>query len=160
MKALLGFALLIASVAAFAQDSAPQAELKLDKTTAVAGSTIKGKVILTFAEGLHGYQNPPSEDYQIPTKIEALKGTTLLKAMYPKGEPFLMAGEKTPAMVYQGRIEIPVQIKVPAKAGKQTVKLAVNYQQCNESACFPPGKLDISSTLTVTAPPKKKKGSK
>ncbi|MEZ0324661.1 MAG: protein-disulfide reductase DsbD domain-containing protein, partial [Fimbriimonas sp.] len=60
------------------------------------------------------------------------------------------------AMVYQGRVEIPVEIKVPAKAGKQTIKLAVNYQQCNESSCFPPGKIALISKLTVTAAPKKK----
>ncbi len=140
-----------------AQDTAPKAQLKLDKACAVAGSTLKGKIILTFADGLHGYQNPPSEDYQIPTKIEAAKGTTLLKALYPKGEPFLMAGEQKPAMVYQGRVEIPVEIKVPAKAGKHTIKLTVNYQQCNDSSCFPPGKIDLATALTVTAPPKKKK---
>ncbi|MEZ0325375.1 MAG: protein-disulfide reductase DsbD domain-containing protein [Fimbriimonas sp.] len=156
MKALLGFALLAATVLSFAQDIAPKAELKLDKTTAVAGSTVKGKIILTFADGLHGYQNPPSDDYQIPTKIEAAKGTTLLKTIYPKGEPFLMSGEEKPAMVYQGRVEIPVEIKVPAKAGKQTIKLAVNYQQCNDNSCFPPGKIELSSKLTVTAAPKKK----
>ncbi len=157
MKALLGLALLSAAVLSAAQDIAPKAQLKLDKATAVAGSVIKGKVLLTFAESLHGYQNPPSESYQIPTKIEAAKGTTLLKALYPKGQPFLMAGDEKPSMVYQGKVEIPVEIRVPAKPGKHSIKLVVNYQQCDDNSCFAPGMLDIATALTVTAAPAPKK---
>jgi DsbC/DsbD-like thiol-disulfide interchange protein len=160
MKVFLGILLCLASALSLAQDTAPKAELKLEKSSAVAGSIVKGKIVLTFAAGLHGYQNPPSESYQIPVKVEPVKGTTLLKAIYPKGEPFLMSGDEKPSMVYANRIEIPIQIKAPAKAGKQVIKLSLSYQQCNESACFPPGTLDLVGKLTVTAPVKKKKSGK
>lgn len=138
------------------QDVAPKAELKLDKTSAVVGQAVKGKVTITFGEGLHAYQNPPTGEYQIPLKLEAAKGTTLIKAIYPKGEDFLMSGEATPSKVYKDKIEIPVIVKAPTRPGKQTIKLSVNYQQCNDSACFPPGTVDVTGTLTVSIPPKKK----
>jgi DsbC/DsbD-like thiol-disulfide interchange protein len=145
----------LALLPALAQDVAPKAELKLDKATAVVGQAVKGKVTVSFAEGLHAYQNPPVGEYEIPLKIEAAKGTTLVKAVYPKGEDFLMSGATAPTKVYKDKVEIPVILKAPSKAGKQTLKLSVNYQQCNDSACFPPGKVDITGTLTVSAPAKK-----
>lgn len=156
MKLGLFAALCAVSVSALAQDSAPKGTLKLDKPSGVAGAVLKGTITLTFAEGLHAYQNPPTESFQIPVTVAAAKGTTLAKTTYPKGVPFLMAGEEKPSLVYQGTVTIPVELKLATKAGKQTIKLSVDYQQCNDSSCYPPGKLELSTTVNVTAAPKKK----
>jgi DsbC/DsbD-like thiol-disulfide interchange protein len=148
-------ALMLLAALVLAQETKPKATLKFDKPTAVAGTTVKAKLILTFAEGLHGYQNPPTEDYQIPVEVTAAKGTTLGKVSYPKGKPFLMMGETKPSMVYEGTVEIPVEIKVQPRAGRQTVKVVVKYQQCTESNCFPPGQFEVTAVLNVTAAPRK-----
>jgi DsbC/DsbD-like thiol-disulfide interchange protein len=153
MRSLLAATLPLLATIAFAQDVVPKAELKLDKVTAIAGSTVKGHITLTFSEGLHGYQNPPTVDYQIPVKVSAPKGTTLSKVSYPKGVDFLMAGETSPSKVYEGRLEIPVEIKVGKKPGKTTIKLTIDYQQCNMSSCFPPSKLEVRAPLTITKKP-------
>ncbi|CAN5484242.1 hypothetical protein BH11ARM1_BH11ARM1_07760 [soil metagenome] len=155
MRAFLLCLLVLASSAVFAQSAEPVAKLKMPKGPFYAGKTIKATLIVTFAEGLHAYQNPPTSEFQIPLKISAVKGTTIGKVFYPKGIPMTMGGDPTPAMVYEGTIEIPVEIKLSKIAGKFVAKLSVDYQQCNESTCFPPSSVAVSAPIVVVAPIKK-----
>lgn len=134
---------------------APKLVFKLDKPTVVAAGTFKGTITLTFAEGLHGYQNPPADPNEIPISVVA-KGAKVLKVAYPKGIEFKMGGADKPSLVYTGTITIPVTFKANPKAGKQAFSVVVSYQQCNEGSCFPPGDLTAKSVITVTAPAKKK----
>jgi len=151
---LLSLLVLVSSVA-FGQSADPVAKLKMPKGQLVAGKTIKATLTLTFAEGLHAYQNPPSSEFQIPLKITASKGSVIGKVYYPKGIPMTMGGDPTPAMVYEGTIEIPVEIKLGKKAGKSVVKLTIDYQQCNESTCFPPASLEVIAPIVIAPVPKK-----
>src|SRR4051794_19632299 len=97
MSRLLVPALALLSAAAFGQAAAPTATLKFDKASATAGSVVKAPLVLTFADGLHGYKNPPADEYQIPVTISVIeKGFTLIKARYPVGSDFTMAGEAKP----------------------------------------------------------------
>ena len=156
MTRLLVPALALLSAAAFGQATPPTASLKFDKATAVPGSVVKATLMLTFAEGLHGYQNPPAEDYQIPVKVTVEGKTfTLVKAKYPKGSDFTMAGEAKPSKVYEGTIAIPLELKAGKMPGTYDVSVKVDYQQCNESSCFPPSSLTTKAKITVAKPGKK-----
>ncbi len=135
------------------QNEAPKATLAIEPGTVVAGSLVKAVVTLTFAPGLHGYQNPPSEDYMIPIAIKGVEGGSQLSVRYPKGEPATVGGEASPVMTYAGRIEIPVLVRVPSQTGDQTVKVSIGYQLCNEQACFPPGTVVATSRFNVTPVP-------
>lgn len=149
---LIAFAF-AASVVATAQ-TPPTATLILPKT-AVAGQTVKAKLRVTFAEGLHGYQNPPSQDYMIPVKVEsAIKGIPI-KVSYPKGN-ILSVNDESVA-VYQGLVEIPVTITLPKKPGVVSVKLNVSYQQCTDDTgqCYPPDTVVATGKITVKKPVKK-----
>lgn len=151
MKSLRVFAFvfaLVVAVSAFAQNDPPTVSLKLP-ASAKPGEVVKGTLTVKFATGLHGYQNPPTKDYMIPVKVEAEKGTTIKKIEYPKGSAEKVAGENDPVMVYEGEIEIPVQVVMPKKAGKTNVKLVVKYQQCNDSGCFPPSQVNAAASITV-----------
>lgn len=131
------------------QESAPKAQLTLPKQV-VAGSPVKGVVTVTFAKGLHGYQNPPTSEYEIPVKITfAQKGFKLVKATYPKGVDMKLQGEDKPSKVYEGTIKIPVEISTPAKPGSYRVSMFVGYQQCNDSSCFPPATLVVKGSFSV-----------
>lgn len=147
--------LALASTVAFGQAAAPTATLKFDKSSAAAGSVVKATLTLTFAEGLHGYQNPPADEYQIPVSVSVIeKGFKLVKANYPKGMDFTMAGEAKPTKVYEGKISIPLEIKTGAKPGTYNVNVKISYQQCNDSSCFPPGDLVAKAQLKVVKPGK------
>ncbi|MGF1954233.1 protein-disulfide reductase DsbD domain-containing protein, partial [Lactococcus lactis] len=82
-----------------------------------------------FAPGLHGYQNPPTDKFQIPISVSAGKGTTLSKVSYPKGVMRKAGGDTTESAVYEGEITIKVAIKVPTGAGAHDLNLVLNYQQ-------------------------------
>jgi DsbC/DsbD-like thiol-disulfide interchange protein len=149
---------LLAVATAQGPDEAPTASLKFAKPSATANATVKATLSLTFADGLHGYQNPPAEDYQIPVNVSVVeKGFKLVKVTYPKGSDFTMEGEQKPAKVYEGTVQIPLELKAAAKAGTYNVTIKVDYQQCNASSCFPPGSITTKAKLVVAAAPKKGK---
>ncbi len=140
-------ALLLLSLLAFAQSNTPPTIKLSFPKQAKAGATVMGVVEVSFAEGLHGYQNPPSGEYQIPVAVSVNKQFKLVKAAYPKGIAKATGGDPTPAAVYEGTIRIPVTVKVPAKPGQSEMKISLNYQQCNASSCFPPS--TVSSTVKL-----------
>ncbi len=139
---------LTALVAFQGSPDAPTAEFKAAKPTFAIGKPIVGTLKLTFAPGMHGYQNPPSDEFEIPVKI-SVTGLAVLKVAYPKGKPVTTAGNEKPSMVYSGTIEIPVTFKPVAKAGKNPVTVKVDYQQCNDSNCWPPSSLTVKSEIVV-----------
>lgn len=143
---------LLMTLASF-QNEAPKVKLEIESGPVVAGGLAKAVVSLTFAPGLHGYQNPPSEDYMIPVEVKSVDGGVKYSVRYPKGEPAVVGGETSPVMTYHGTVKIPVFIRVPQKTGKQPVKVSVGYQQCTDQACFPPGTVTAVGELEVKAAP-------
>lgn len=137
------------AVSMTAQDNDPPVvKLAFAAKSGPAGSKLKGTLTVTFAEGLHGYQNPPLSEYQIPVKVAGEDKGIVLKVAYPKGQVKGVAGEQ--AAVYEGTIKIPIEITLPKKVGAFKPKLSLSYQQCTESACYPPGKVLVEGSITVT----------
>ena len=149
------------SVGAFAQsDTPPTVKVTVNPASIQASKPFEAVLSVTFADGLHAYQNPPSADTFIPVVVK-VDGTTfsVVNVKYPKGTPTKVAGEDKPVNVYTGTIKITVTLKAPAKIGSYDLKLAVNYQQCNEGSCYPPSSVDTKVTIKVakaTAKPVKK----
>lgn len=148
IRSFLAALMVFACAFAYSQSNeAPTVKVTLPKN-AKPGATVKGTVTITFADGLHGYQNPPTDDYQIPVKVSIdTKGFVLKKAEYPKGTMRVSGGDTKPSGLYEGTIKIPVTIVVPKKAGDSEIKVTVNYQQCNEQSCFPPD--HVTSTVKL-----------
>ncbi len=136
-------------------DTAPKATLSLSSPKAFAGKTYKAVLTVTFAEGLHGYQNPPSDPTLIPVTVKLADKTFKLVAVsYPKGVPATVGGESKPVNVYEGTVKIPITLTAPTKLGKTSLNLTFGYQQCNSAACFPPGTVTVKAVVTVIkAPP-------
>src|SRR5579859_5902460 len=65
------------------ENTPPKLAVKLP-AAAKAGATVKGTVEVTFAEGLHGYQNPPSDKDLIPIVLTVdSKDVKLKPVTYP-----------------------------------------------------------------------------
>ena len=125
----------------------PKVAVKLP-ASAKAGQTVQGTVVVTIGSGLHAYQNPPSKDYMIPLSVSvATQGAKLKSAKYPVGKTGVFSGES--ARVYEGTVRIPVSVVLPKKHGKQQISFKVHYQECNQSACFPPGDVVASAPVNV-----------
>jgi DsbC/DsbD-like thiol-disulfide interchange protein len=111
-------------------------------------AAFQAKLQIKFAEGLHAYQNPPSDPYTIPVKI-SVKGSVakLVKVSYPKGTPMALGGDPKPAMVYSGVITVPIKLTAGTKSGNLVFQ--VDYQQCNSGSCFPPASVTAKAALHV-----------
>ncbi len=116
---------------------------------------ISGVATVTFGDGLHAYQNPPTQSYQIPVKLELVGPKGKLSAKYPAGTLGSVGGDPTPSRLYEGKVSIPFSVKLskPMHAGE--IKLRLSYQQCTEQSCFPPSSVLVVAKL---APAKSKKG--
>ncbi len=134
-------------VVAQMEGTAPSAKAKVDAASFKAGKAGKGSVTLTFADGWHGYQNPPSNEFQIPVKLESLTKDVAIKVAYPKGVEKELMGEKT--AVYEGAVTFPFTFTAPKKPGTYKVKLKVSYQQCNDQSCLPPGTITLEVPVKV-----------
>lgn len=128
------------------QDNAPKIMLVVKTAKIAPGKIGKGVVTIQFADGWHGYQNPPTKDYQLPVTLKADKAL-MLKVAYPLGVAKMSMGEET--ALYEGKVEFPFTFKAPMKLGKHTIKLTVSYQQCDENSCLPPSTVELKGIYTV-----------
>jgi DsbC/DsbD-like thiol-disulfide interchange protein len=150
IRPLLAAFLAFCTAIALAQDNTPPTIKVVLPKDGKAGTKVKAMVEITFADGLHGYQNPASGEYQIPVVLSLdTKGIKLSPVKYPKGKMMSIGGDPTPAAVYEGMIKIPVEVTLPSKPGSTELKFTFSYQQCNDSSCFPPAKVSVSGKILV-----------
>jgi hypothetical protein len=146
--------LAVASAAVAMAQGAPPVVKASSPKTVVAGKTFAMTLTVTFPEGLHGYQNPPTDPSLIPLSVASADKTfTISKVSYPEGKPEKVAGEDKPVNVYEGTIKVTVIAKAPTKLGKAIFKLNVGYQECNAQSCFPPGTVPLTADVTVVKSP-------
>jgi len=156
LKRIAILASLALSVFASAQAPDPKVAVSAVPKEVAIGGQLKLTVTVTFAEGFHGYQNPPASEYEIPVVVKVDgKEFKLTKVIYPAGVDAKVAGSETPTKTYMGAVKIPVVITDPKKIGKKDLKILVSFQQCNEQSCMPPG--EVASTVKVNIVKKVKK---
>lgn len=143
------------------QGEKPTATVKLAAPTATVGQAVKGTLTLVLPEGLHGYQNPPADEYENPITLRVVeKNFKLGKIGYPKGVEIKMDGAEKPTKVYEGTIEIPFTLIATKPLPKNTVanvNFKVDYQLCSMSSCWPPSSLVVKAPLKVVPAVKKAK---
>lgn len=159
----LALLLLLASfVFAGAQPNVPPPALEL-KLAKWQGDILAGELRITFAEHMHAYQNPPTEDWMIPIEVTTeAKGVKLEKATYPKGLLKTVGGIETPAAVYDGTITVGVRFKATGKDRPSKIEVKLRFQQCDDNSCYMPAMAKATGavgtltkpTLPPAAPPK------
>ena len=153
------FLLVLTSVVlplATAQNVKPKVEISFKEKEVKVGQIINAKMTVTFSDGLHAYQNPQPEGSSfIPVKLVAPKGPVRLSEIkYPKGvEKVLPSLGDDPMFLYSGKIEILFKFEyteVPATGkGIKLPEINFSYQQCDDTTCFPPGKVGVPIKLKV-----------
>ena len=105
----------------------------------------RGVVTATIEKGWHIQSAHPLDTFTIPTTL-SIDGLT--NAEYPahKLESFSFSSGSQVA-VYDGTIQIPFTMKLPA--GATSVKATLHYQACNDSVCLPPR--SVSTELHASA---------
>lgn len=150
IRSLFAILFVLVACAAWSQgNTKPSVKVVLPKQIK-PGAKFQGTVEVTFAEGLHGYQNPPTDKFQIPVKLAVdAKGFAIGKIVYPKGALIKLPSDSKPSALYQGTIKIQFTATAPKGAGMNEIKATVSYQQCNEQACFPPDSVTGTAKLLV-----------
>jgi thioredoxin:protein disulfide reductase len=102
--------------------------------------------------GYHINANQVSDEDLIPTTITVDAGELKLsKVSWPSSHKYKFSFSETELDVYEGSISIVLNLKAPKniKPGKYEVSGAVNYQACNDRACFAPKDAPFTVTITI-----------
>jgi len=127
-----------------------RAAVHLDHEALARGQAFRAAVVLVLDDSFHVNANPPSLEFQIPTKVEPApqNGIAWGKVRYPTGEPLAAdwAGDQT-VRAYSGRtiLVVPGTVAGDAPLGPATLTVTLAYQGCDASTCYAPGQ----RTLTV-----------
>ncbi|HEY3780557.1 MAG TPA: DUF255 domain-containing protein [Fimbriimonadaceae bacterium] len=99
------------------------------------GKEGKGKVIFEIPEDLHLNSHTPPARWLIPTNIEIQP----LKASfdYPGGSD----------VQYEGRLEVPFTVQLPAGESGADFELTVTYQACTNSECLEPQEKRLTGVI-------------
>jgi DsbC/DsbD-like thiol-disulfide interchange protein len=125
----------------------------LGSSAAHANTSVKAAVIARIAPGFHVNDNHPTLDYLIPTevKLEAPKGLSVERVVYPQGVPRRFAFSDQPLSVYEGTVGVGVVLRVGRKVmpGMYTLQGKFAYQACNDHACLPPTSVPLTLAVKV-----------
>ena len=121
----------------------------LVKLTGSVDPSGRGVVSATIEKGWHIQSAHPLDTFTIPTTL-SIDGLT--NAEYPqhKLESFTFSSGSKVA-VYDGTIQIPFTMKLPA--GATSVKATLHYQACNDSVCLPPKSVSGDIPVAATVAP-------
>jgi hypothetical protein len=135
------------------KEAPKKAEEPVKVSAVVAGQEAKeGKLLQTLAvtmeiaKGWHAYANPAGDDSFIPTTVtvSADKKPEEVKVDYPVGVELKLAGLNDPALVYEGKVTIPVVVRREAADGKTPLQVVVRYQVCDDKRCLAPKTVKLS----------------
>jgi thiol:disulfide interchange protein DsbD len=129
----------------------PQAYVSLQPVP--RGRAFEIAVVAKISPGFHINAHEPSEEYLIPTKIQAElpPGIALVETSYPRGVMRAFRFSKTPLRVYEGSFTVKMKLRAESSAplGSKKIGLTIGYQACNQDACLPPTKIPATAELEI-----------
>ncbi len=151
LRTLLASVVLL--VPAFAQVPNVISSLKLASTVAKPGSIVKGTITIQIPAGHHAYARPATESGQVLLTITSAADTKarISKVSYPKGVSKKYPGMDATLNVYEGKIVVPVEFKMPANVGRVTLTVNVLTQICTNDTgqCFAPNTKKLAASLLL-----------
>jgi thiol:disulfide interchange protein DsbD len=102
--------------------------------------------------GYHINANKVSDEDLIPTTMEVNAGEFKTgKISWPSSQKYKFSFSETELDVYEGSINIGVNLKAPKdlKPGTYEVTGNLNYQACNDRSCFAPKDAPFAVTITI-----------
>ncbi len=113
---------------------------------------IRINVKADIQSGYHINANQVSDPDLIPTTIDIDAGSLKVgKISWPGSHKFKFSFSETELDVYEGSINIGVNLKAPKdiKPGKYDITGNLNYQACNDRACFSPKDAPFNVTVVI-----------
>jgi DsbC/DsbD-like thiol-disulfide interchange protein len=122
------------------------------KGTVARGEAARGSVVLSIPGGLHVNSSRPASEYAIPTVVTVRgSGVRVGRVTYPRGKNRKFQFSENLINVYEGRVNFPFTVTVPAtfKGSHVRVNVAVRYQACTDEVCYPPRTKNVVLTARV-----------
>jgi hypothetical protein len=129
-------------------------QLPTPRVSVAGAATVPVHLQFAIDPEMHINSNRPKTENLIATKLVLNLPTDLsvVKTVYPEGKDFAFAFDPSEKLnVYSGEFPITLQVRPAhgASAGTFKVHGDLQYQACNDRACFPPKKLPIEFEVTV-----------
>jgi DsbC/DsbD-like thiol-disulfide interchange protein len=152
--AILGMALAIAAQAQEVQKKQYVSQLTSPHVSVAGAKTVPVELKFAIQPEMHINSNHPNTENLIPTKLvlDLPTDISVVKTIYPAGKDFAFAFDPSEKLnVYTGEFPITLHVRPAngASAGTFKVHGDLQYQACNDRACFPPKKLPVEFEITV-----------
>ncbi|HUR98048.1 MAG TPA: protein-disulfide reductase DsbD domain-containing protein [Pyrinomonadaceae bacterium] len=154
MKRSVFLAILFVSFCVFASGEAGAQTVtgSIGNGSVERGAKARGNVVMTIPGGLHVNSSRPSSEYAIPTVVSVRgSGVKVTGITYPRGRNRKFQFSENPINVYEGRVNFPFSVAVPAGFKGSVVKVTatVRYQACTDEVCYPPKTKSVTMTARV-----------
>jgi hypothetical protein len=152
--ALVVFALLAAAQAQDIKKKQYVTQLATQRVSVAGAKTVPVQLRFTIDPEMHINSNHPKTENLIPTKLvlDLPTDVYVVKTIYPAGKDFAFAFDPSEKLnVYSGEFPIVPHMRPARGASAGTFKVhgELQYQACNDRACFPPKKLPVEFEVTV-----------
>ena len=151
-KYLISFFILVFAVSTAFSQQYVTVKASPSKKEFTAGEPVKITVNATVQSGFHINAHKISDEDLIPTTISIENSDfKISKTSWPASEMYKFSFSETELEVYAGSFTIGLTLKAnkDIKPGTYEIKGAVNYQACNDRACFPPKSADFSAAVII-----------
>jgi hypothetical protein len=147
-------ALLVASQAQDAKKKQYVTQVTAPHISVAGTKTVPVELKFAIDPEMHINSNQPKTENLIATKLvlDLPTDISIVKTVYPPGKDFSFAFDPSEKLnVYTGEFPIVLQVRPAhgASAGTFKVHGDLQYQACNDRACFPPKKLPVEFEVTV-----------
>jgi len=151
---IVALALLVASQAQDIKKKQYVTQLATPRVSVAGAKTAPVQLRFAIDPEMHINSNHPKTENLIPTKLvlDLPTDIAVVKTIYPPGKDFSFAFDPTEKLnVYSGEFPITLQLRPAHGASAGTLKVhgELQYQACNDRACFPPKKLPVEFEVTV-----------
>jgi hypothetical protein len=126
-----------------------------DRAPIARDRTVRMAVEVEIAAGMHVNANPPTYDWLIPVEVSVagVDGISVVEAYYPEAESRKFPYDEKPFLVYEGTFVVGLLLAVAetAATGDHELQIVLDYQACNDQACFAPTEASERMPLSIVA---------
>jgi hypothetical protein len=127
----------------------------VDHDPMARATTVRLALEVETADGMHVNANPPSYQWLIPVEatVTGVDGVHVLDAYYPEATSSEFPYADEPLLVYADTFVIGLVLSLDASMppGGRELVVVLDFQACNDEACFAPAKTSAKLPVTVVA---------
>jgi Thiol:disulfide interchange protein DsbD, N-terminal len=127
--------------------------------TVQQGKSATFEMVFRVARGYHINSNQPKDEFLLPTRLQLDPPSDIVVSgtQYPQGQDYSFSFAPDQKLnVYSGDFSVTSTVRTTSRVAKGTYRVhgTLNYQACDNAACYPPKKLPIAFDVHVVSAPR------